>query len=135
MTFLDGTTIRAHHKPPGPPKRGDGKERNRRQALGRARGGFGTKADVIADSQGRAIGFARAPGQALELLLAPKLLAHLDAVPRWLVADHGCRSHGLRQHVRNLGASPPFLAPRRSRCAARRGSTSTGIGSSSCGRA
>ena len=27
-------------------------------------------------------------------------------MPRWLVADHGYRSHGLRQHVRNLGAKP-----------------------------
>ena len=97
----------AHHKAAGAAKKGPtGKERDRRQALGRARGGFGTKADVIADSQGRAIGFARAPGQAHELLLAPKLLAHLDAVPRWVIADHGYRSHGLRQHVRNLGAKP-----------------------------
>jgi Transposase DDE domain len=106
MTFLDGTIIRAPQSRRGSQKWGDGKERDRRQALGRARGGFGTKADVIADSQGRAIGFARAPGQAHELLLAPKLLAHLDAVPRWVVADHGYRSHGLRQHVRNLGAKP-----------------------------
>jgi hypothetical protein len=46
-----------------------------REALGRFRGGYGTKACVIADGRGRAIAFALAPGQAHELPLAPGLLA------------------------------------------------------------
>ena len=105
MTFLDGTAIRAHAKAAGAAKRG-GKERDRREALGRSRGGFGTKAGVIADGQGRAIGFALAPGQAHELPMAPRLLDRLDAVPRWLVADRGYSSHAFREHVRGIGAEP-----------------------------
>jgi transposase len=61
---------------------------------------------VIADGQGRAIGFALAPGQAHELPMAPRLLDKLDAVPRWLVADRGHSSHAFRQHVRDIGAEP-----------------------------
>ena len=38
----------------------------RREALGRSRGGYGTKACVIADGRGRAVAFALAPGQAHE---------------------------------------------------------------------
>ncbi len=61
---------------------------------------------MIADGQGRAIGFAPAPGQAHELPMAPRLLDRLDAVPRWLVADRGYSSHAFRQHVRDIGAEP-----------------------------
>src|SRR5215218_4167902 len=49
MAFLDGTTIRAHQKAAGADKRGaDSEQRDRREALGRSRGGYGTKACVIA---------------------------------------------------------------------------------------
>ena len=54
-----------------------------REALGRSRGGYGTKACVIADGRGRAIAFALAPGQAHELPLAPGLLGCLPDVPGW----------------------------------------------------
>jgi hypothetical protein len=43
---------------------GSAAERDKRDAFGRSRGGFSTKACVIADGSGRAIGFALAPGQA-----------------------------------------------------------------------
>src|ERR1700712_5770202 len=43
MTFLDGTSIRAHRKSRrSPSKRGSQTERDSREALGRSRGGFGT---------------------------------------------------------------------------------------------
>ena len=72
MAFLDGTSIRAHPKAAGAPKKGGpARERDRREALGRSRGGFGTKACVVADGRGRAVAFALAPGQAHELPLAP----------------------------------------------------------------
>lgn len=61
---------------------------------------------MIADSRGRAIGFALAPGQAHELPMAPRLLDYLDAVPKWIVADRGYSSHAFRQHVWDLGARP-----------------------------
>jgi transposase len=61
---------------------------------------------VIADSAGRAVAFALAPGQAHELPLAVPLLARLPGVPKWVVADRGYSSHALREHIWNLGARP-----------------------------
>ena len=70
-----------------------------REALGRSRGGYGTKACVIADRRGRAIAFALAPGQAHELPLAPGLLGCLPDVPGWIVGDRGFASEIGRAHV------------------------------------
>ncbi|WP_343898275.1 IS5 family transposase [Craurococcus roseus] len=107
MAFLDGTSIRAHRKAagaagknPAPAQRGAG------EAPGRSRGGYGTKACVIAGSDGRAVAFALAPGQAHELPHAVPLLARLPGVPVWVVADRGYSSHAFRQHVWDLGARP-----------------------------
>jgi hypothetical protein len=61
---------------------------------------------VIADSAGRAVAFALAPGQAHELPHAMPLLARLPGVPVWVVADRGYSSHAFREHVRDLGARP-----------------------------
>jgi transposase len=61
---------------------------------------------VIADSGGRAIAFALAPGQAHELPHAVPLLATLPGVPLWVVGDRGYSSHAFREHVWNLGAPP-----------------------------
>lgn len=61
---------------------------------------------MIADSAGRAIAFALAPGQAHELPEAVPLLARLPGVPVWVVADRGYSSHAFRQHVWDLGARP-----------------------------
>jgi hypothetical protein len=76
-----------------------------REALGRSRGGYGTKACVIADGRGRAIAFALAPGQAHELPLAPGLLGCLPDVPGWIVGDRGFASDAFRERIWNLGAS------------------------------
>src|SRR4029453_12424862 len=68
---------RRHHDPRAPKSRWRGKkggssaQRDQREALGRSRGGFSTKASVIVDGSGRAIGFALAPGRATELPRAP----------------------------------------------------------------
>ena len=54
MAFLDGTTIRAHQKAAGAIKKGEtSAQRDKREALGRSRGGFSTKASVIVDGSGR----------------------------------------------------------------------------------
>ena len=75
MTFLDGTSVRAHQKAAGARRKGALKlQRDDREALGRSRGGYGTKACVIADGLGRAIAFRIAPGQAHELPHAIPLL-------------------------------------------------------------
>ena len=82
------------------------KERDGREALGRSRGGYGTKACVMADGAGRAMAFRLAPGQVHELPHAVPLLDNLPGVPKWVVADRGYTSHAFRQHVWDMGARP-----------------------------
>jgi transposase len=107
MTFLDGTNIRAHQKAAGADKKGaESEQRDRREALGRSRGGYGTKACVIADGRGRAVAFALAPGQAHELPMGPGLLDCLPDVPGWVVGDRGLASDTFRDRIWNLGARP-----------------------------
>ena len=103
MAFLDGTSIRAHHKAAAK-KGGSGAQRDVREALGRSRGGDGTKACVITDGAGRAISFALAPGQAHELPLAQDLVDCLPDVPG--VGDKGYASHAFRQFIWDQGARP-----------------------------
>ena len=67
---------------------------------------------MIADSAGRAIAFALAPGQAHELPYAAPLLARLPGVPMWVVADRGYSSHAFREHIWSLGARPAIPARR-----------------------
>jgi transposase len=87
-------------------KGGSSAQRDQREALGRSRGGFSTKASVIVDGSGRAIGFALAPGQANELPMAPVLLSFLTAVALWIVADRGYSSQAFRMLIWSLGARP-----------------------------
>src|SRR4051794_22786847 len=102
MTFLDGTST----------KGGSSAERDRCEALGRSRGGYGTKACVIADGLGRAVAFILAPGQAHELPQAIPLLERLPGVPKWVVADRGLSSHAFREHIWTLGARPAIPSKR-----------------------
>src|SRR6201995_1983143 len=63
MAFLDGTTIRAHQKAAGAIKNGEpSAQRDKREALGRSRGCFATKASVIVDGYGREIGLSHTYG-------------------------------------------------------------------------
>jgi transposase len=66
------------------------------EALGRSRGGYGTKACVIADGRGRAVAFALAPG----------LLGCLPDVPGWVVGDRGLASDAFRALIWDMGARP-----------------------------
>ncbi|ANY85071.1 transposase (plasmid) [Microvirga ossetica] len=94
----------------GSSKRGSQAQRDHREALGRSRGGYGTKACVIADGLGRAIAFRIAPGQAHELPDAIPLLHSLPSVPSWVVADRGYSSHSSREHIWSIGAKPAIPA-------------------------
>lgn len=114
-----GHELHRWHQRPGPPqgggreKRGtDSQGRDLREALGRSRGGYGTKACVIADGRGRAIAFALAPGQAHELPMAPGLLDCLPGAPGWIVGDRGFASDAFRERIWNIGARPA-IPPRR----------------------
>src|SRR5215210_6176566 len=109
---------RWHQHPSSPQGGGRGKkgatskERDEREALGRSRGGYGTKACVIADGLGRAVAFILAPGQAHELPHAVPLLERLPGVPQWVVADRGLSSHAFREHIWSLGARPAIPSKR-----------------------
>src|SRR3712207_3344085 len=114
-----GHGLPRRHEHPRPPEGGGGEkggsdrqERDHREALGRSRGGWGTKACVIADGRGRAIGFALAPGQAHELPLAPGLPDRLPDVPGWVVGDRGLTSDAFRERIWDLGARPA-IPPKR----------------------
>src|SRR3954471_10015631 len=111
--------VSGRHQHPGSPQGGGrGKKganstaRDEREALGRSRGGYGTKACVIADGLGRAVAFILAPGQAHELPHAVPLLERLPGVPKWVVADRGLSSHAFREHVWSLGARPAIPSKR-----------------------
>ena len=113
MVFLDGSNVRAHQKAAGAAKKGgSAAERDAREALGRSRGGYGTKACVIADGRGRAVAFRIAPGQAHELPHAIPLLDQLPGVPKWVVGDRGYFSHGCREHIWTTGARPAIPTKR-----------------------
>src|SRR4051794_11857953 len=97
---------------PGAPRGKANGKRDRREALGRSRGGYGTKACVIADGRGRAVAFALAPGQAHELPMGPGLLDCLPDVPGWVVGDRGLASDTFRDRIWDLGARPA-IPPKR----------------------
>ncbi len=110
MVFLDGTAIRAHQKAAGAQREGtDRTERDRREALGRSRGGYGTKACVIAEAakevpQPDTRGRARHPGAGSPqcdggeaLLQAPACRPEVQtAAPRhrWPAQLRGCAPRG-----------------------------------------
>ena len=57
--------------------------------LDRSRGGYGTKACLIAEGRGRAVIVTLAPGQAHELPVAPGLLRRLPEPPLRVAGDRG----------------------------------------------
>ena len=65
---------------------------------------------MLADSHGRAIGFALAPGQAHEAPIAPGLLDMLPDTPGWVVADRGYSSDAIRSQVWDMDARPAIPA-------------------------
>jgi transposase len=83
-----------------------------REALGRSRGGYGTKACVIADGAGRAVAFALPPGQAHELPIAPALLTRLPDRATWIVGDRGYSSTTFRDLIWRTGSRPAIPAKR-----------------------
>ena len=60
------------------------------QALGRSRGGFGSKIVSVCDAAGRLVDFVLVPGQAHELAPSLELLKRLPKAPAWTLADMAC---------------------------------------------
>lgn len=76
------------------------------EALGRSRGGLGTKIVGVCDAAGRLVDFLLAPGQAHELAPSLVLLKRLPEAPDWALADMACDAREFRSEVRAMGATP-----------------------------
>lgn len=76
------------------------------EALGRSRGGLGTKIVGLCDAAGRLVDFLLVPGQAHELAPSLTLLRRLPEAPSWALADMACDAVEFRTEVRAMGAIP-----------------------------
>ena len=76
------------------------------QALGRSRGGLGSKIVGVCDAAGRLVDFVLVPGQAHELAPSLLLLKRLPEAPDWALADMACDAREFRSAVRVMGAIP-----------------------------
>jgi transposase len=76
------------------------------QALGRSRGGFGSKIIGVCDAAGRLVDFVLAPGQAHELAPSLALSKRLPKAPVWALDDMACDAKEFRAAVRAMGATP-----------------------------
>jgi hypothetical protein len=76
------------------------------EALGRSRGGLGTKLVGLCDASGRLLDFEVLPGQAHELAPSLRLLRRLPEDPDWVIADRACDAAEFRGAARGRGAIP-----------------------------
>jgi transposase len=76
------------------------------QALGRSRGGFGSKIVGVCDAAGRLVDFVLVPGQAHELAPSLQLLKRLPKAPAWALADMACDAQEFRSTAKQMGAIP-----------------------------
>ncbi len=111
---LDSTVVRAHPHAAGA-RRSSGP-----QAVGRSRGGFGTKVHASTTGGGHPVVLKLTPGQAGDAPHAPDLLAGATrGRVRAVVADRGYDSAAIVRLVRRLRARV-VIPPRRNRKARRR---------------
>ena len=76
------------------------------EALGRSRGGLGSKIVGVCDAVGRLVDFLLMPGQAHELAPSLTLLRRLPEAPDWVLADMACDAQEFRSAARSMGAIP-----------------------------
>jgi transposase len=112
--FFDSSVIRAHPHAAGAPQQRGGQEA---QALGRSRGGFGTKIHAAAAAERTALAVVLTPGQAGDAPTYPELIA---AVPEGCpvdaaAADKSYDSDAIRADLKGRGIEPviPPLACRK----------------------
>lgn len=86
-------------------------------ALGRSRGGWGTKIHILCDSEGRPLHFCLSPGQAHDSSVLDEILIGADAVlydedgvcmawPLALAGDKGYRAQWIDVHLLELDITP-----------------------------
>jgi len=106
-----GVTFRGWDDNSRPPACGGGKKSTpEAEALGRSRGGFGTKLHVRAEGNGRLLTFILTPGQQHDITMAEvllergavlrKSLGRARQYPKRLVADKGYSSRKFRAYLR-----------------------------------
>ena len=93
-------------------KKADGTGGQDEQALGRSRGGFGTKIHGGISGLGLPVTLALSPGQDADVTHAPELLAPVQ--PEVVIADKGYVGRKLRQMILAKGAVP--VIPSKSNC-------------------
>ncbi len=93
--MIDGSNIRAHQHAAGAV---GGQEY---QALGRSRGGFGTKIHAKVDSFGMPLGFVLTGGEAHEINFAAKLVG--TDISDCLIADRAYDSNKFREFLSERG--------------------------------
>ena len=95
--FLDSTAIRAHLHAAGAPKK------TATRALGRSRGGWGTKIHMMADALGNPLSFTLTGAQQADITQAPLLLDGVRA-PQAVIADKGYDADALVASIHHVGA-------------------------------
>lgn len=85
------------------------------EALGRSRGGFGTRIVGVCDAAGRLVDFLLVAGQAHELAPSLALLKRLPEAPDWALADMACDAQAFRNAVRAMDAIPVVPSRRNAR--------------------
>ena len=84
-------------------KKWDGTGGQGEQALGRSRGGFGTKVHGSFNGLGQPVGLILTPGQASDIGQAEALLA--DHAPEAVIADRGYDKRALVEEIESRGAA------------------------------
>jgi transposase len=112
--FFDSSVVRAHPHAAGAPKTKGGQQA---QALGRSRGGFGTKIHLAAADETTALDVVLTPGQAGDAPQYPALIAGVpEACPvQAAAADKSYDSDAIRADLKRRGIAPviPPLACRK----------------------
>ena len=108
--MIDSTVVRAHHHAAGMNGGDDD------QALGRSRGGFGTKIHLAVEALGLPLELHVSPGQDADITHAETLLG--DHRPEAVLGDKGYDSDAFAQAVEDRGAEV-VIPPRSNRVAPR----------------
>jgi hypothetical protein len=89
-----------------------------RNALGRSRGGFSTKFNARANSEGLPIGIEVTPGQTHDVTAYPALMHDIDCDPEQMLGDKGYDSEAVRRDRASWrrGHDPKPVEPENTAC-------------------
>ena len=110
---LSGSPLRGRHQCAGTSARCRGKKGEGDQALGRSRGGCGTKIHLRVEGQGKPVAFVLTPGQRHEASVFEELMAQGEvrrsgrgrprSKPHRVCGDKGYSSRRIRAYLRRRG--------------------------------